>query len=424
MTISEQIELLQTLMDILDTVGGFVIIFGIGFLITGGGLGKLFAYKMNLDIMKYGVPVKGLSISDLVVSLAKHGYTCNQVGDDTISVYNPRNPKAGTIIYSYTNVDGEYYVMKLESRTDYFATMYSAIMPMLDIYNETIYSVETKTTLTGADDEDFGKLVRKVSNGTAKKSAILCIVLGIATMLSAVAIGFWGDNHYNQFSVKLQKGIEDAVGAGSTDVSDYSYDDEDDSDDTDDDDEKDAPVTTADTSDDTDDDETYNDYSSANTTTSATSTSTGKYIDLNDLFTCLIVDENGCIDPAATSEAITNDLGISCQYDNMANSITSDDGSLCILVFSDVITVSFSECDTCEYNVFGVRLGTTNFYDVENLYPNVVSNELDATNITFSYNEDGTAEGTCRPYNSYDMKVTYDADQNETVNRVSFTLYY
>ena len=168
MTISEQIELVQALIDGLETLGGFVIIFGIGFLITGGGLGSLISTKLNVDIIENGVPVKGLTLADLITSLAKHGYTCNQIGDNTISVYNPRNPKAGSIVYSYTAVDDEYSVMEVESTTDYFPTMYSAIMPMLDIYNETIYSIETGTTLTGADDEDFGKLVRKVSKGTAK----------------------------------------------------------------------------------------------------------------------------------------------------------------------------------------------------------------------------------------------------------------
>ena len=235
MTISEQIELVQALIDGLETLGVFVIIFGIGFLITGGEFGRLFSTKLNVDIINYGVPVKGLTLADLITSLAKHGYTCNQIGDDTISVYNPRNPKAGSIVYSYTAVDGEYSVMKVESAPDYFPTLYSAIMPMLDIYNETIYSIETGTTLTGADDEDFGKLVRKVSKGTAKKSAICCILLGAAFMLTSTGIGVWATDHYNQFSVKLQKGVEDAFDVNLNDTN-YSYDDysyDDDSDDTD-----------------------------------------------------------------------------------------------------------------------------------------------------------------------------------------------
>ena len=444
MTISEQIELVQALIDGLETLGGFVIIFGIGFLITGGGLGSLISTKLNVDIIENGVPVKGLTLADLITSLAKHGYTCNQIGDNTISVYNPRNPKAGSIVYSYTAVDDEYSVMEVESTTDYFPTIYSAIMPMLDIYNETIYSIETGTTLTGADDEDFGKLVRKVSKGTAKKSAICCILLGAAFMLTSTGIGVWATDHYNQFSVKLQKGVEDAFGINLNGTSDYSFDADSDDATSKDDVKKmigapakplgDYSSDSFDVSDYTDDvelpetEDTPSDsvVSSSSSITSDTSsgTTTGKYIDMDDIFNCCILDSDGYFDPYGTADALTELLGINCTYSETSGNIVSDDGGVGLSADDTCIYMDFTNSYLYDYSVLGVRIGSTNFYDTETLFPSSVTSELNADNTNFVFNEDGTAYGLCRIYGTYDMKVVYFSDENETINEVSVIMQY
>lgn len=444
MTISEEMNFVNEILDLLNPVGGFIIFFGIGFLISAC-ICRLLVLKMILENIENGVPVKLNTIAELIASVSKHGYKCEQIADNMISVYDPRNPKVGTIVYSFTMVDDEYGLMKCESsniETPYSA--YIASLPMMAVYNETVYFPETKTNLSGVDDEDFTKHVCKVAKNRPKHIAIAVIVFGIVFEIGYNLVAQSFENYYNQPAVKLQQGIEDTFGINLNGTSDYSFDADSDDATSKDDVKKmigapakplgDYSSDSFDVSDYTDDvelpetEDTPSDsvVSSSSSITSDTSsgTTTGKYIDMDDIFNCCILDSDGYFDPYGTADALTELLGINCTYSETSGNIVSDDGGVGLSADDTCIYMDFTNSYLYDYSVLGVRIGSTNFYDTETLFPSSVTSELNADNTNFVFNEDGTAYGLCRIYGTYDMKVVYFSDENETINEVSVIMQY
>ena len=221
MKISDQISMVQDVVDLLDIISTDIIICAIVFLVAY----VICRIICEAILKKFSeLPIGIHNAAEVKELFMKNGLLCNEINEGSFSVIIPKAPKISPIIFeSVDRLDGSYNLRVNTDRDDIKKSFMYILYMMLLAYNEYVFRPEKGENVDGL--EEMEEKSYRLYKSKSMKHGVSLLVFGVVLAVVSFGVAEYYNDYFSQPGVLIQQGIEDTFDVNLNGISDSSFDD-------------------------------------------------------------------------------------------------------------------------------------------------------------------------------------------------------